>query len=269
MTTTISPASRPVMAPAWKDWLGSAGIHALILAAVAWIGTSSTVIDDWVQVLDMPIAWAKQDAPQTTALPEPEAPSQAAALSPAVQTVLPTPKRAATPRRLSERPKLPSAKQPAPRTPAEPESSSIASATSPSTGTHAADAALSSGLANAGASSDAGEANGSGAADGKGQARGAGTADWRSLLGTMLRKYKRYPTSARRMRQEGRVLVQASFSAGGEVLSCSVAEGSGFDVLDQAAVQLVRTAAAAANAEKSPGRSMQLRIPIVYELKDR
>lgn len=92
--------------------------------------------------------------------------------------------------------------------------------------------------------------------------------DWRGLLNTWLLKHKTYPLSARRMRQEGTVVVQAAFAADGSLLECNVADSSGFAALDAAALQLVRTAAQAALASAPPGDRMTLRIPIVYELKD-
>jgi protein TonB len=92
--------------------------------------------------------------------------------------------------------------------------------------------------------------------------------DWRGLLNTGLLKHKAYPLSARRMRQEGTVVVQAAFAADGTLLECAVADSSGFATLDAAALQLVRTAAHAALASATPGDRVTLRIPIVYELKD-
>lgn len=93
-------------------------------------------------------------------------------------------------------------------------------------------------------------------------------ADWNQFLLAYMRKHKAYPMSARRMRQQGTVVVEASFSESGEVLLCTVASGSGFTSLDQAALALVQNAAAATRTTIQPGKSQQIRIPVVYELQD-
>lgn len=93
-------------------------------------------------------------------------------------------------------------------------------------------------------------------------------ADWNQFLQAYMRKHKTYPMSARRMRQQGTVVVEASFSDSGEVLLCTIASGSGFTSLDQAALALVQSAAAATRTTIQPGKSQQLRIPVVYELQD-
>lgn len=93
-------------------------------------------------------------------------------------------------------------------------------------------------------------------------------ADWNQFLQAYMRKHKTYPMSARRMRQQGTVVVEASFSESGEVLLCTIVSGSGFTSLDQAALALVQSAAAATRTTIQPGKSQQLRIPVVYELQD-
>ena len=93
-------------------------------------------------------------------------------------------------------------------------------------------------------------------------------ADWNQFLQAYMRKHKNYPMSARRMRQQGTVVVEASFSDSGEVLLCTIASGSGFTSLDQAALALVQSAAAATGTTIQPGKSLQIRIPVVYELQD-
>jgi protein TonB len=91
---------------------------------------------------------------------------------------------------------------------------------------------------------------------------------WHSHLEAMLTKHKHYPTVARRMRQEGVVTVEAHFSPQGDVVRCMVAISSGFKALDEAALQLVRQAAEVTRLHNQPGRVAELRIPIVYELRD-
>jgi len=89
---------------------------------------------------------------------------------------------------------------------------------------------------------------------------------WRRHLEQLMREHKRYPSQARRMRQQGVVLVAAKFSADGDLLRCDVADSSGFGSLDEAALQLVRTAAELLRAQRAPGALAELRIPIAYEL---
>ena len=91
---------------------------------------------------------------------------------------------------------------------------------------------------------------------------------WHNHLESMLIQHKQYPTVARRMRQEGIVTVEAHFSPQGEVVRCLVAISSGFKALDEAALQLVRQAAEVTRLQNQPGRMAELRIPIVYQLKD-
>lgn len=91
---------------------------------------------------------------------------------------------------------------------------------------------------------------------------------WHNHLEAMLIKHKHYPTVARRMRQEGIVTVEAHFSPQGDVVRCMVAISSGFKALDEAALQLVRQAAEVTRLQNQPGRVAELRIPIVFELKD-
>lgn len=81
-----------------------------------------------------------------------------------------------------------------------------------------------------------------------------------------MREHKRYPLQARRMRQQGVVTVEARFSPDGELLRCDVADSSGYRSLDEAALELVRTAAALLRSQQVPGVLAELRIPIAFEL---
>ncbi|MCD6679199.1 MAG: energy transducer TonB [Burkholderiaceae bacterium] len=85
----------------------------------------------------------------------------------------------------------------------------------------------------------------------------------------MLLARKSYPRQAQRLGQQGVVTVQAQFAADGELLGCEVAASSGFRALDEAAVELVRIAAAQLRASGAPGSRAQVRIPIAYELNGR
>lgn len=92
---------------------------------------------------------------------------------------------------------------------------------------------------------------------------------WRADLEALLAANKRYPRQARRMRQQGVVTVHARFAADGELLRCEVVASSGFRVLDEAALKLVRNAAEQLRSSRAPGRLAEVRVPIAYELNGR
>lgn len=93
-------------------------------------------------------------------------------------------------------------------------------------------------------------------------------ARWHSQLEAMLLKHKQYPMVGRRMKQEGVVTVMASFSAQGDLLRSAINQSSGYKALDEAALHLVKFAADLARAGHQPGQIAEIKIPIVYELKD-
>jgi protein TonB len=81
-----------------------------------------------------------------------------------------------------------------------------------------------------------------------------------------MREHKRYPLQARRMRQQGVVTVEASFSPDGLLLRCNVADSSGYRSLDEAALELVHKAAELLRSRQVPGALAELRIPIAFQL---
>lgn len=91
---------------------------------------------------------------------------------------------------------------------------------------------------------------------------------WRDHLMHALHQHKRYPPSARRMGQTGTVHMRVRVSAAGELLSAELVESSGFKALDGAAELLVRTVLVSLASQLQPGRATELRIPVVYELKE-
>ena len=91
---------------------------------------------------------------------------------------------------------------------------------------------------------------------------------WRDHLMHALHQHKTYPPSARRMGQTGTVHVRVRVSAAGELLSAELVESSGFKALDGAAELLVRTVLVSLASQLQPGRATELRIPVVYELKE-
>ena len=72
------------------------------------------------------------------------------------------------------------------------------------------------------------------------------------------------PREARRMRRQGTVAVQFVIGPDGCVSGISVHEGSGHDMLDREACAAV---ARAASLWGSPGRTVRIRMPVVFTLK--
>lgn len=73
-----------------------------------------------------------------------------------------------------------------------------------------------------------------------------------------------YPREARRMRRQGTVTVQFVIGPDGRVSCISVHEGSGHDMLDREGCAAV---ARAASLWGSPGRTVRIRMPVVFTLK--
>ena len=73
-----------------------------------------------------------------------------------------------------------------------------------------------------------------------------------------------YPREARRMRRQGTVTVQFLIGPDGRASGISVHEGSGHDMLDREACAAV---ARAASLWGSPGRTVRIRMPVVFTLK--
>lgn len=227
-----------------KDWALSAGFHALLLVSVGWGLLHSPLPAPVNPLKDLSVSWA--------AMPEPQS-------LPATPPV-PTPP--------ATSPSVVRAKHaPAPAMPPQTRQPSLATAPDVVAPAASVSAPVSS---NATIQAEAHQPpNTSQAADaGPAVTKASEQPRWHGQLAAMLLKYKQYPRVAQRMRQEGVVTVEAHFSAQGEVLNCVVANSSGFKALDEAAVQLVRQAADMARAHYQPERVTELRIPIVYQLKD-
>jgi len=98
--------------------------------------------------------------------------------------------------------------------------------------------------------------------------KSADSRPWQAHLEHLLQRNKQYPTAARRMRQAGVVTVDARFDEAGVLVHCAVVVSSGYRVLDEAAIALVRIASDLTRSQLTPGRAAELRIPITYELKE-
>jgi protein TonB len=93
----------------------------------------------------------------------------------------------------------------------------------------------------------------------------ASPAKWQSKVASHLKRRMKYPTDARRRKEEGTVSVKFSVDDAGNVLSVSLARSSGFPELDAEILSLVRRAspvpAPPADANKT------LTAPMTFELK--
>ncbi|WP_447603782.1 TonB family protein [Nitrospira sp. Nam80] len=102
------------------------------------------------------------------------------------------------------------------------------------------------------------------------QSMPAAKADYDWLLDTLWRrveKLKRYPHIARANRWEGLVILQAVIDGNGQLLDLKVAESSGYAVLDQDAMDVLKRSCPL-HLKHSLGKpQVELRIPINYKLR--
>jgi protein TonB len=83
------------------------------------------------------------------------------------------------------------------------------------------------------------------------------------------RKHKRFPSMARQRGWEGEVNVVIGTAAGTVLPLVSLSKGSGFEALDQAALDMVRAAVRDAQMpEELHGRAFALTLPIRFSLED-
>jgi protein TonB len=74
----------------------------------------------------------------------------------------------------------------------------------------------------------------------------------------------RYPRIAERRKLQGKTVVQMNLSADGDVIQVLVAESSGKDVLDDAAVKIVRKSLP---LPKPPLGVRTITVPVVFRLQ--
>jgi protein TonB len=87
-------------------------------------------------------------------------------------------------------------------------------------------------------------------------------------LAAWLERHKRYPSHARKMRQEGIVRVRFVIDRSGKVISHRIETSSGHSALDQAASELLRRASPMPAIPASMGRSrLEIVVPIAYRLR--
>lgn len=88
-------------------------------------------------------------------------------------------------------------------------------------------------------------------------------------LSDLIKRKEKYPDRARRQHWQGTVVVALSLSAEGNVTDISVVESSGKEILDAAALEMVRRASPLPRApEGLRGKERAVRIPIAFKLPD-
>jgi len=88
-------------------------------------------------------------------------------------------------------------------------------------------------------------------------------------LSDLIKRNEKYPERARRQHWQGTVIVVLSLSAEGKVMDITIAESSGRDILDEAALEMVRRASPLPRApEGLRGKERAVRVPIAFKLPD-
>ncbi|RKT47151.1 energy transducer TonB [Thiocapsa rosea] len=121
------------------------------------------------------------------------------------------------------------------------------------------------GAAGAGAPSATGAGGGGTAGKGDG---GTSKDRYYAELAAWLERHKRYPSQARKLRQEGIVRVRFVIDRSGKVISHQIETSSGHTALDHAASELLRRASPMPAIPASMGQSrLEIVVPIAYRLR--
>lgn len=97
----------------------------------------------------------------------------------------------------------------------------------------------------------------------------AGLRQFRLALAGEARKHRRYPETARRAGLTGTAEVRIAIEAGGLARHADLSRSSGHDVLDKAALEMLRMAATRAVLPESlRGQSFAVLMPVVFEVED-
>jgi periplasmic protein TonB len=92
---------------------------------------------------------------------------------------------------------------------------------------------------------------------------------YRAAIIEQAKRYKRYPRFARDNGWEGRVNVRMAIAPDGAIAALRVTHGTGFQILDDQALEMVRSAKQdAAIPEGLRGRTYSVDIPVVFNLRD-
>jgi len=95
------------------------------------------------------------------------------------------------------------------------------------------------------------------------------TSSYEKSLADLIKRHEKYPDRARRQGWQGTAVVGLSLSADGKVKDISIIESSGRDILDEAALNMVRRASPLPRApEGLRGTARTVRVPIVFKLQD-
>lgn len=90
--------------------------------------------------------------------------------------------------------------------------------------------------------------------------------DHLSTIRDLLVKYRKYPSQAVRLKQEGAVKVTFRLKHNGEVEDVKVVGSSGYDILDEDALSLIKKTA---EYFPKPPKSVRITVPLNYALKIR
>lgn len=93
---------------------------------------------------------------------------------------------------------------------------------------------------------------------------GDGSANYLTALRAWLEAHKRYPPQARARNQAGDVTVSFVLHADGRLTDASVAESSGFSILDHAALELFKRASPGPKPPTERQLPMRLSVPVLY-----
>jgi periplasmic protein TonB len=108
------------------------------------------------------------------------------------------------------------------------------------------------------------------AAGKSGNSTDAGTVEqYRLALIVAARRYKRYPAIALEKGWQGKVQVRMVISANGMIASASITTGSGHDILDNQALEMLKKGNTAVPIPASlRGREFSFEVPVIFNLED-
>ncbi|WP_310440392.1 TonB family protein [Sulfuricurvum sp.] len=90
--------------------------------------------------------------------------------------------------------------------------------------------------------------------------------DHLSTIRNILVKYRKYPSQAVRLKQEGGVKVTFRLKQNGEVEDVRIVGSSGYDILDEDAIALIQKSA---EYFPKPPKAVRITVPLNYALKNR
>ncbi len=107
-------------------------------------------------------------------------------------------------------------------------------------------------------------------ADGPGQTMAPSTAQIRARLLADLARYFEYPLLARLRGWEGTVMIGLDVEADGFLRQVHLSRSSGYDVLDQSALEAVRRVAQLrGSSDWLNGKRLHIQLPVIYRLVER